>query len=399
MDQAANTQQAATHLPKQWWVFPLFVFLFSRLIILPTAYASQYLLPDDWAVNVTERSAMYPSTGLLGMWVRWDAVWYLSIADIGYDYEKGDFGSTAFFPAYPLIIRLLKPLFGNTVLTGLIIGNALFLISLLVFFRFLYEHITQNRQVINCSLMYLAIYPSAFHFAAPYTESLFLLASLVVIMAAYRQQWWLAGLVGAIASATRIPGVLLMLPVGLEWAAVNGWTLQTALTPQAWRSLFHGFRTGFGTVIMLVITMPLGLFAYMIYLWQKFDAPLAFLDAQQINTNTDYLSFPYNITRLTEGKITLFWVGVIVAVVFAGLTYFVWRRLGAGLASYCLASLLVPVIGSVYTGIPRYSAVLFPVFIVLAFWGQRRWVNALIMIVFSVGLTIFTFLYVQWVLV
>ena len=57
-----------------------------------------------------------------GVWQRWDACWYLRIAEFGY--ESGEPG-TAFFPVYPIAIRLLGPLFlGNLTLAALVVTQS-----------------------------------------------------------------------------------------------------------------------------------------------------------------------------------------------------------------------------------------------------------------------------------
>ena len=42
--------------------------------------------------------------GLLGMFVRWDAIYFLSLSEHGYVYEQ----QHAFFPLLPLLTRLLS---------------------------------------------------------------------------------------------------------------------------------------------------------------------------------------------------------------------------------------------------------------------------------------------------
>src|SRR5438132_1326991 len=45
---------------------------------------------------------------------QWDSVWFIHIADHGYDSKQ----ITAFFPFYPLIVRGLSHVFGSTVIAG-----------------------------------------------------------------------------------------------------------------------------------------------------------------------------------------------------------------------------------------------------------------------------------------
>src|SRR5690349_8413728 len=58
--------------------------------------------------------------GLLDVWNRWDTGHYVTIASTGYNpaNENG-----AFFPLYPMIMRVLYPVLpGNMLVTGLIVA-------------------------------------------------------------------------------------------------------------------------------------------------------------------------------------------------------------------------------------------------------------------------------------
>ena len=63
-------------------------------------------LPERNAQRFDAPALTHPFGGfgdtLLSPLARWDSVWYLSIADSGYD---GDRRATAFFPLYPLLVR------------------------------------------------------------------------------------------------------------------------------------------------------------------------------------------------------------------------------------------------------------------------------------------------------
>ena len=55
--------------------------------------------------------------------------------------------------------------------------------------------------------------PPALFLSAVYTEALFLLLTVGAFFAGRTGRWWLAGLLGALAAATRNGGVLLVLPL------------------------------------------------------------------------------------------------------------------------------------------------------------------------------------------
>ena len=93
----------------------LFLFILLRLGLSIYAIAATFLFqvpPPCFHHGVVDWTSMPVLYGdglearLFGVWQRWDACWYLRIAEFGY--EAGEPG-TAFFPVYPMAIRLLGP--------------------------------------------------------------------------------------------------------------------------------------------------------------------------------------------------------------------------------------------------------------------------------------------------
>ncbi len=141
------------------------------------------------------------ATGL----VREDALWFLRIATIGY---RPDDGSAAFFPLYPMLTRVVSWLTGgHPVFAALLVSNLAFLGALLVLYRLTAR--TFSDGVARRTIVYVAIFPTAFFFLAPYAESLFLLLSVAAFWFARDDRWWLAALAGAAAALTRSVGVLI----------------------------------------------------------------------------------------------------------------------------------------------------------------------------------------------
>jgi hypothetical protein len=72
----------------------------------------------------------------------------------------------------------------------------------------------------------IALFPTAFFFLTPYTESLFLLVSVACFLALRQQRWLLAGALAALATLTRAVGILLIAPLLVEYLQVwraRGW--------------------------------------------------------------------------------------------------------------------------------------------------------------------------------
>ena len=179
---------------------------------------------------------------------RWDSAWYLVIAHFGYRPDLGSFTAsrTAFFPLYPLALRGLSQLGSPPVLAGVLISLVAFAAALYGIHRLTTLEFGHARQAAGAggaaraaraagaagaaaggagagraaetarlAVLLTAFAPVAFFFSAVYSESLFLALSVGVFWSARKGRWWLAGLLGALAAATRSTGLVLLLPVAL----------------------------------------------------------------------------------------------------------------------------------------------------------------------------------------
>ena len=143
--------------------------------------------------------------GVFSAFERFDALWFLRIADSGY--RVGD-GSAAFFPLLPLVTRALSfVLGGHPLAAGTIVSNVAFVGALVAIFRL-------GEEVVGASgarfgVLFLCAFPTAYFFVMPYSESVFLLCAANSILAARRERWALAALLGALAALTRSVGIVL----------------------------------------------------------------------------------------------------------------------------------------------------------------------------------------------
>ena len=96
-------------------------------------------------------------------------------------------------------------------MAALVVSNLAFVGVLFCLHRLTERHL--GAAAARRSALYLAIFPTAFFFLAAYTESLFLLLTLAAFLLAHERRWWLAGVMGLLASLTRLQGIVLPLPL------------------------------------------------------------------------------------------------------------------------------------------------------------------------------------------
>ncbi len=352
-------------------------FAATRLAIIIIAELAAVIIGQRAGVHVQESSH-----ALLAVWGRWDAVHYLDIATQGYQGTD-----MAFFPLYPLLIRIVGSLAGNHLVAGLLISNASFFFGLLYLYKLL-EH-EYDRAVARRAIFYVSIFPTAVFFSAVYTESLFFMLTVASFYYMRGGRWWIAALFGFFAALTRVEGVLLIVPFVIQWWSQD--RQDRALTPRAFWDLAAG------------ILIPLGLAVYMAYLWVLRADPLYFSHVQ-IHWNRHlappWVSLINAFQKLVHGPgsqvvahqsleiaFTLLMVGVLIAG---------WHSLRASYIAYMALSILVPMSTSNLMSMPRFALVLFPMFAILARWGERPWVNNVILAFSLPLLGLFTVLFTDW---
>ena len=187
----------------------LAVFLAARIGLSLFSVLAVGLIEPFPPVNVPGRAGPAATPGwhnAIDATERQDAVWYLRLADDGW---SGEDASAAFFPLYPITVRVVAwVLPGDTLLAALLVSNVAFLGALLALFALTADAF--GPRVARRAIVVAAIFPTALFFLAPYTESLFLLLSILAFREARADRWGRVAVFGALAALTRSAGILLI---------------------------------------------------------------------------------------------------------------------------------------------------------------------------------------------
>jgi mannosyltransferase PIG-V len=334
-------------------------FLLTRLIVYVTAAVAIRLLPP----HPGSRTAAYLGKNLsLAALARWDAGWYLSIAERGYWYDPHGASSVAFFPLLPLLMKCLGVLTGNQAAAGLLITNLAALGAVLALWRWVRAE--AGLAAAERAVLWLLVYPFSFYFHSIYAESLFFLLATLTLDASARKQRLAAGVWAGLAAVTRPMGVLL--------APALAWGL--------WQERRAGRRIRPHDVIAVLLPVA-GFGAYMAYLWVAFGDPLAFWKAHVVGwhvqlqwTEAKYWRETVGILlrpmRMREYTDLLNTLRVVLPVVFVALTVQVFRRLGAVPGIYTGLAVAVAV-GFAPNSVGREFLAAVPAFAVLGLVGPR----------------------------
>lgn len=332
----------------------------------------------------------------LGLWGMWDASWYVQIADHGYLVDPR---SLAFFPLYPASVGVAGRLLGgNYLIAGLIISTALAWLTFTLLHRLVAFDF--NPRLARRTVLYLCVFPTAFYLFAVYTESLFLVLVLLFFLAIRQwHKWWWAGLFAALATLTRSPGVLLIIPFAWEWGRFQLATVpaspdlnklqlwkarsQALLKPSALALALPALAMGGWIVYQrVVLNVPADALLQAQASWSRaFEWPwTTILDSLRVFFAPDAAGRPVFAPSWDMPDHLLEALFLVTAL--ALLLYAVWeswrRRLPFSYVLYAAAGMLLPLLTPVQDqpalSFPRFALVLFPLFIVLAQISLRaRW--------------------------
>lgn len=285
---------------------------------------------------------------------RWDAGWFTHIAQDGY---SADDGSAEFYPAFPLLVRAAAwaTPFGP-IGAGILVATIACWAGLVVLY--VLTSLERSREVARRTVILLMAYPGSLILLSPFSESLFLLATVLAFLWVRRGRWGLGGVAGAAAAATRAVGVLLV----------------PAFLVEAWGTPDRKLRTR----RLLLATVPaLGLASYLAWWWIHAGDPTVPLRAPELWGRT--WEFPLTMLGRSvalglEGAVTSGgWPWTMDLLVTGALVVPLaiwWRGLRPSYLLYAGLTFLV-VLTVTYpprplVGAPRYACVVFPAFWLLA---------------------------------
>ncbi len=305
-------------------------------------------------------------TGLIhSIYDRWDVLNYILIAREGYGSE---YHFVNWFPPEPVVMRGaiwagISPLY-----TATFVVLALSLVTVLV--MYLLARLDHGPGLSRHAALYLMIFPPAFFLYVPYNEAFLLISVVTSFYFARRGMWALAGATAALASGTRVPGVLIGVGLAVEYASSIGWN---------WRAVRKD-------VLWLALT-PVGLLVYMTYLYFAVDDPIAFYtrvhDIPHAEMFAAHSGLTHFVPSIFQDIRTIFLTRSINEFTLnvtglAGLIYWtlavgamVWLRMRASYIAYS-AIIMVP---ALWVGrldaLNRYALPAFPMFIAVAILTDR----------------------------
>jgi hypothetical protein len=331
------------------------IYLWSRAgTWLAAIFAFYWFEPNRHPRAATWDSPLIHDLGTFtDIWARWDSVFFVRIAEHGYDDA-----SAAFAPLYPaLVAGVGRIFFGHYVVAGIAVSLAAGLAAFLLLYRLAEERLGADGA--RRTVLYVAVFPMALFLQAVYSESLYLLVVVASFLVAQRGHFAAAGILSGLAILTRLTGVALL----------------PALALLAWRHRDRG-----RALAGLALAVPVAAI-YPLVLWQQVGDPWAFWSAQdrwhRELSRAGPLGGIWNaLTHWTPSgvgpphAIAVNIEGLVALIVFIALAVVAWRRFGAPYGLFAALSLAIPLSYPSarwpLLSLPRFGLVIFPLFLALA---------------------------------
>ena len=319
-------------------------------------------------------AALGHAPSLLEPWQRWDGPHYTDIAIWGYMAEDpgnlaypgyrqdfpGDLGLyIVFFPLFPWLTSAVLALIGDPVVAAFIVATVASLFVAPMLFRLV--SVDLGPRIGLKAVAFMLGFPTAYFLHIGYTESLFVALAFGSMWLARTDRWWAAGVVGGLAALTRANGLILIPTLAVE--AWLQWRRDRRLRA-SWLAI-SGVAIGFGMYLLLN--------------WSVYGDPMMFSEVQSGHWHKE-LSWPWDgiasAVRSTGrekpddafmlGWMELLFVGLgAVASVATG----IWLRPSWG--AWMIGNWLLSVSTGFVMSVPRYSLVLFGLFVWSALLAER----------------------------
>jgi hypothetical protein len=313
------------------------------------AALSFFLHPDPVLIHsnaLTENLAAPGSWqyALVGIWERFDTLWYLRIAQYGYDLPR----AVIFYPLYPATIRAVSWVLPATV--------AALLVSTVGAFFFFWGLLRLGREELSemgglRMLLLVCVWPTSFVLFAGYAESLTLALIVWTVIFARAGRWSLATTCGVLAGLTRPSGVLVAIPMAV-----------LALRSRRLSSL-------------VVFLTPVGLLGY--WWWLRWSGRLSVVEAYRIYQGSTLappwksIGEAHRLIVTDHDWLLAIKLGLVVMVALLSLSREV--RFEDKLFAFAVILQMLMYTGRPLLGAARYLLPVYPAFVVLGGYAERRW--------------------------
>ena len=340
-----------------------------------------------------------PLTALGRAWDHWDAQHYLYLATHGYSATGDARNLIAFFPLYPALISAIAATGLPARTAALLISNVAGVVAAILLYEIaaapgveraaalaapgVERAAVSPRQDLRENAAFRAaaffiVFPTAYFLLVGYTEALFCALAFGAVLAARRQRWLFAGLLGGLAAAARLTGLALLpfLLIELFYAR-------------------HALRAVWQAVVAPVLIV-LGFLTYLLTNLLVLGDAFAFISVQRQHwshsLSAPWVGFADAIRgigwRVPWEKLTVGGGEVAGGIAAYATTTLSWLRLRPSDAAYGTVLTVMVTFLPFWLSIPRYLLAMYPMFLLVGRISYR-WVYLAMVAASFVGVLVF----------
>lgn len=332
-------------------IFLVMILAYCMLPFNAGKYAANFVYPPHEGLSI------------FSIFKTWDGNHYLFLAENGYPRDVVQ--STAFYPLYPLVIRIAGFFFaGNTLAAGLLVSNIASLLAI-VYFYVLVKKWYNDTLAFTASLFMMS-FMTFFFTSLVYSEGLFLLLVIAFFYYFYERKIPAYFLLSILIPLTRPTGILVILPLiaCLVSDTLNGKKMNETKN----YLLLLGFITGFFLYLGIMFSFTGSIFS-------GFAAQNLFIAHNSLGNlfhpvswfQSNFITLHYTLNGSTTSILNRLVFGF-----YLVLLYCIYKYLDTTLFVYSLALGLFPALTGVFMSYSRFILVVFPIFIVLALRFQKN---------------------------
>lgn len=313
--------------------------------------------------------------GYVNAMCNWDCGWYSNLALNGYDLvvrPPDGQANWAFFPLTPLALAGIHAVSGLSIeASGFVLGQ----ITIITAFLVARPLFAGNERSYGLFGFFVLSGPFSYAYSTGMSEPLFFLLVVGVFVALQRRNMLLVGILAALLTATRVTGLLIVIPIALQMAQES---IATAKRGGPLRLSSTG-------LLALAVT-PLGLCVYMLYLHLHVGDALAFAHIQSAWDRALGNPFGYIFAGLT-GRSGIDLTMAIAAVVGLTASVVLCLRGRLGMGAFTAAAIIVSASTNL-TSMLRFVIGLPPVTILAADLLGGGWVRLGLAVAVSMALCV-----------
>ncbi|MBC8030251.1 MAG: glycosyltransferase family 39 protein [Pyrinomonadaceae bacterium] len=336
-----------------------------RLIGMIVAFKALLFLFAGQSYQVLQNQRIPGVRGWFEIWNRWDSINYQKLAEFGYLATDEMRPRLVFYPLYPWVVRVFALVTQDYLISAFLVSTLASLATAILLYRLV--TLEYSKELAQRAVWFLFIFPTSYFLHIGYTESLFLMLAIGAVLSARKQQWWLAGILGALTCLTRVNG-LVLIPALLVEAGNQYWTTRR----WQWQWLAIGLvGLGFGGYLLLNYHVTGDALAFSSIMRQNFHKSLTWpwtgIDSTLGALNREAA----DAEMIGIQELSFIVLGLVCTIVS-------WVKLRPIYSVWMTVNWLLFTSVTFVLSVPRYTLTMFPIFILFGMLAARRiWMAAI----------------------